>query len=50
MSFEASLREKHDNADSCRPLPMPIIADSLSLLVQKLFVKEYLARRPKQLF
>ena len=32
IPFEASLREKHD-----------VIADSLSLLVQKLFVKEYFA-------
>ena len=30
MFFEASLREKHDDA----------IADSLSLLVQKIFVKK----------
>ena len=33
-SFEASLREKHDDA----------IANSLSLSVQKLFMKEYFAR------
>ena len=33
ISFKASLREKHDDA----------IADSLSSLVQKLFVKEYFA-------
>ena len=34
ISFEASLQENHDDA----------IADSVSLLVQKLFVKECFAR------
>ena len=34
IPFEAPLREKHDD----------VIADSLSLLVQKLFVKEYFTR------
>ena len=33
ISFEVSLRENHDD----------VIADSLSLLVQKLFVNEYFA-------
>ena len=33
ISFEASIREKHDD----------VFADSLSLLAQKLFVKEYFA-------